>query len=57
MLPVKAKMATPGGEILVLEKNFSGKSCFSHWNLQNELSFVKIDQQIKKFLFFGLGQF
>ena len=47
----------PGGEIWILEKNVWSKSCFFYWNLQNELPYVKIGQQTKKFLFFGLSQF
>ena len=42
------------GEILVLEKNVWDKSCFKYLDLQNELPYVEIGPQIKKFVFFGL---
>ena len=48
------KGVTPGGENWISEKNAWSKSCFFYWNLQNELPYVKIGQQTKKFLFFGL---
>ena len=53
----KHELTPTGGQILILEKNFSSKSCFFYQKLQNELSFVEIDPQIKKFIFFGLSHF
>ena len=53
----QGKLAKEGpweGEILVLEKNVWGKSCFKYLDLQNELPYVEIGPQIKKFVFFGL---
>ncbi len=52
-----AKWGATMGEIFILEKNVWNKSCFFLWDLQNELSYVTIGLQIKKFLFFGLSQF
>ena len=52
-----AKWGVTMGEIFILEKNVWNKSCFFLWDLQNELSYVKIGLQIKKFLFFGHSHF